>query len=91
MSNDGVGSVPTDRIAPVTWRTPHTMKNLLAQVGLDQGAMELEVMAELMDGAYGRAKELIQNMAPKDRAVLQFWAQELSGMVDTVQITEERY
>lgn len=52
---------------------------------------DLAAFAEIQRADYLKAKEIIKAMAATDRAVLGFWAGELVGMVDSVQITEERY
>jgi hypothetical protein len=52
---------------------------------------ELAAFAALMAADYDRAKEIVEGMAAPDRAVLEFWATELSQLVSHVQITEERF
>lgn len=52
---------------------------------------ELAAFAALMAADYDRAKEIVEGMAAPDRAVLEFWAMELSQLVSHVQITEERF
>lgn len=52
---------------------------------------ELASFAALMAADYDRAKEIVSAMAAPDRAVLEFWATELSQLVSHVQITEERF
>jgi hypothetical protein len=52
---------------------------------------ELAAFAALMAADYDRAKEIVEAMSAPDRAVLEFWATELSQLVSHVQITEDRF
>lgn len=52
---------------------------------------ELAAFGALMAADYDRAKEIVEGMVPTDRAVLEFWATDLSQLVSHIQITEERF
>lgn len=54
-------------------------------------AVELAAFEAITAAEYPEAQLLIKGMAPKDRAVCEFWAGELASLVNHVQITEERF
>jgi len=54
-------------------------------------AVELAVFEAITAEEYTEAQILVRGMAPKDRAVLEFWAGEVAGLVSNVQMSEDRF
>lgn len=77
----------------VAWAQATEVGQLSVSAALNDAVMnpELASFAALMAADYDRAKEIVKAMVPTDRAVLEFWATELSQLVSHVQITEERF
>jgi hypothetical protein len=58
---------------------------------LPAGEDELAAFVAIMAEDYTEAQLIVRRMAPKNRAVLEFWAMELAGLVSHVQMAEDRY
>jgi hypothetical protein len=54
-------------------------------------SQELAAFEAITAAEYTEAQILVKGMAPKDRAVCEFWAGELASLVSHVQMTEERF
>lgn len=57
----------------------------------EEHGVEAAAFEAIMDADYPEAKMIIRGMAAKDRAVLAFWAKELIGVIDSVDLDEVRY
>lgn len=58
---------------------------------LPEDTPEADAFTAVTRADYAAAKEIVKSMAATDRAVFLFWLAETAGVVEDVQITEQRF